>query len=95
MKLFQEIAKKATKRKEVKPAKVYNNIAAIKNAVVKNRPGTVKFSNGTSLDVEADDANAILAAYARLTPENKKKMEDHLTKGVGGVMKLIKFCRQV
>ena len=29
------------------------------------------------------------------TAENKKKMEGCLTKGVGGVLKLIKFCRQI
>lgn len=85
---------KDVRKKTPKPAKVHDNIATIKNIVVKNRPGTVKFSDGTSLDVEADDANAILAAYARLHNENKKKFEMMATKGVGGFMKLIKFCRQ-
>lgn len=86
---------KDVRKKEVKPAQIHDNLATIKNIVVKNKPGTVKFTDGTSLDVEADDANAILSAYARLHPENKKKFDIALTKGVGGVMRLIKFCRQV
>lgn len=90
--LLEEIKKQ--KKKEPKPF-VSNNLNIIKNIVTKNKPDDLEFSDGTSLTVEVDDANCLLACYARLTTENKKKMEDCLSKGVGGVMKFIKFCNQL
>lgn len=89
----QEAAKPASKKKEPQPFDT-DNMAIIKNIVTKSKPDTLEFSDGSTMDVDVDDANAILSTYARLTPENKKKVEEYLTKGVGGLMKLIKFCNQ-
>src|SRR5258708_2246143 len=52
-----------------------DNLATLKNIVQKNKGDTLEFSDGSELDVEPPQANAVLAMYARASKENKEKVE--------------------
>lgn len=69
-----------------------DNLATLKNIVTKNKDDTLEFADGSELDVEPAQANAIVAMYARCSKENKDKIELMLTKGVNTFMRLSKLA---
>ncbi len=69
-----------------------DNLATLKNIVQKNKDDTLEFADGSELDVEPAQANAIMAMYARCSKENKEKIEQMLTKGVNTFMRLAKLA---
>lgn len=69
-----------------------DNLATLKNIVNKNKDDTLEFADGSELDVEPAQANAIMAMYARCSKENKEKIEQMLTKGVNTFMRLAKLA---
>lgn len=75
-----------------KPPYVVDNLAILKNIVVKHKADTIFFGDKSELDVEPPEANAVVSLYARLTRENKKKVEILLTKGVSTFLRLVKFA---
>lgn len=80
----------AAKIKEEKPS--IDNLSILKNIVVKNKTDIIMFADGSELDVEPPEANAIVSLYTRLTKENKNKILVLLTKGVSTFMRLTKFA---
>lgn len=82
------------KAKEAPEPFLDDNLEILKNIVTTNKDDTIKFSDKSEIDVDVTTANAILNIYVRCHDINKKKMEDFLTKGVGGFMKLAKFAMQ-
>lgn len=82
--------KTGSKPKEEKPS--LDNLSILKNIVVKHKADTIKFSDGSELDVEPTEANSIVSMYTRLTKINKNKVLVLLTKGVSTFMRLTKFA---
>ena len=69
-----------------------DNLATLKNIVQKNKGDTLEFADGSELDVDPPEANAIMAMFARCSKENKEKVEVMLTKGVNTFMRLAKLA---
>lgn len=89
--LITEADESKKKKTEPKPFNT-DNLAILKNIVARHKSDTIEFSDGSELDVDVPEANAIISTYARLNKENKQKIEVMLTKGVSIFMRLSKFC---
>lgn len=53
--------------------------------------GTIKFSNGETAKIDADDAKKLLGTVGKLNPENASRMKQMINSGPEGFMKAVKF----
>lgn len=71
---------------------VENNVTILKNIVATNKPDVLVFGDDDELEININDANALLSMYARLDGDNKRKVDGMLQKSSANVKKLLQLA---
>ena len=89
--LQESLHEAETKSKKPKPIESINNLAILQNIIAKNKGDILKFIDQSEMEVGVPEANEIMAGYARLSPENQKKIGNQLNKSAPTITKLLQF----
>jgi hypothetical protein len=71
-----------------------DNLSVLQHIIVTNNEDDLSFSDGSTVHVDPDIANLMIACFGRLTPENQKKFEEALNKSALTFQKAFKFCKK-
>lgn len=92
MKNFVQLREELQKPKPMPPKKM-DNLKVIQHIVAtESECEQIEFNDGSSVKLDNETANKIIACYARLAPENKTKLKDAINDSARTFARVAKFC---
>lgn len=83
-----------TEEKVTSPDDETDNMTVLQHMVVTGDEEDLSFSDGTTIHIDPETAELILACYGRLTKENQQKFEEALNKSNLTFSKVLRFSKK-